>query len=150
MREVHDSIDIRVAMPVRTWEMITALRYLHLWFADVEAVASISTHDVQQGTTFVVTSANAKNHRWIVAECQPPQRLCFHEKDRDAHWIFDLESSEQGTFVSLTHQWSPSGLAARLMPSTFVHRIVRESLYRLKELIDFNRDIALLHGIGDE
>ena len=150
MREVRHSVDIRVATPARIWEMITALRYLHLWFADVEEVTSVNSLDIQIGTTFSVTCARAKDHTWTIAEWQPLQCLCFGEQDRATRWIFDLEPTEQGTRVALAHQWARRGFAARVFPSTSQHRLVSESLIRLKELIDFNRDIALLHGIGDE
>ena len=151
MTEVSHTIDINVATPKRILEMITELRYLQLWLADVTAIERVSSLEAGVGTTFVVTrSSVAAPETWTVTEWQPHHHLCLSNQDHHTLWIFDLEPIEHGTCLTLAYQWRQGSLAARLLPLARQHRLVRNSLVRLKELIDFNRDIALLYGIGDE
>jgi hypothetical protein len=150
MPSVRNSTAINAA-PQRVWDMVTALRYLPLWLANVAAVSAISMPEAAAGTKFELTRPNsALPEAWIVAEWQPLQLLRLTACHHDLHWIAALEPVAQGMQVALEYRWPQRGLAARILPPTAQRRLVERSLSQLKELIDFNRDIALLHGIGDE
>ncbi len=127
--------------------MITALRYLQLWLADISSVHVISTSDSHIGTTFdVIRSGSVET--WQIVKWQPLQHLQFSAQQH--HWIMLLKPIDQQTRLTLINQWPQHALTALLLRSVHQRRLIRRSLDRLKELIVFNRDIALVHGIGDE
>ncbi len=137
------------ASPERVWDMLTALRYGHLWLAGVTAVQKISTPDVRLNTTFDIVQAGSTRTAWIVSAWEPPQQLRFSAAEADAHYSFTLEPTQTGTQLTMEYQKTARGLG-RLLPAAGQRRFVQSSLARLKELISFNRDIALIHGVGDE
>jgi uncharacterized protein YndB with AHSA1/START domain len=137
------------ASPERVWEMLTTLRYGHLWLAGVTAVQKMSTPDVGPDTTFDMVQAGSTRTAWTVSTWEPPQQLRFSTAEDDAHYSFSLEPTPHGTQVTMEYQKTGRGLG-RLLPATGQRRMVQGSLARLKELITFNRDIALIHGVGDE
>lgn len=137
------------AAPDRVWDMLTAIRYLHLWLADVARVQAISTPEPALDTTFDLVRAGSAKTTWVVSTWQPVQHVGFSTVNGDAHYRFTLEPTDTGTLLTMASERSPRGLA-RLLPAATQRRLVNTSLARLKELIVFNRDIALLHGVGDE
>jgi uncharacterized protein YndB with AHSA1/START domain len=137
------------AAPERVWDMLTALRYAHLWLADVTGVREISTADVGEGTTFDLLRALSAKTTWVVNTWQPVQHVGFSTLDGDTHYRFTLEPTDTGTQLTMEYQKTARGLG-RLLPAAAQRRLVQSSLARLKELIVFNRDIALIHGVGDE
>jgi uncharacterized protein YndB with AHSA1/START domain len=148
MATIAHTVEIN-ALPERVWDMLTALRYGHLWLADVAGVRNISTVCVQAGTTFEMARGGAQGVVWTVSEWQPPHQLRFSTADGDAHYSFMLEPTPTGTLLTMEYHKTAHGLG-RLLPAGGQRRLVRSSLARLNELIAFNRDIALIHGVGDE
>jgi len=148
MPTIADTISINAA-PERVWDMLTTLRYGHLWLADVASVQAISTSSIALGTTFDLVRAGSARTTWVVSTWQPVQHIGFSTLDGDAHYRFTLEPTDTGTLLTMASQRSPRGLA-RLLPAATQRRLVQASLARLKELIVFNRDIAPIHGVGDE
>jgi uncharacterized protein YndB with AHSA1/START domain len=149
MPEVIQTIDIH-ASPERVWDMVTALRYLPLWLEGIASVSAISTPESAAGATFELTrKGSSARGSWIVAEWNPGQFVRLTEYRHDLHYIFELAPIAGGAQLTLTYRWPQRGLA-KLLPPTAQRRLVQRSLTKLKELMDFNRDIALLHGIGDE
>lgn len=145
---VADTITIDAA-PERVWDMLTALRYGHLWLADVVRVPKISTPSIALDTTFDLVRAPSAKTTWVVSTWQPVQHVGFSTVDGDAHYRFTLEPTNMGTQLTMEYQKTPRGLG-RLLPAAAQRRLVQTSLARLRELIVFNRDIALIHGVGDE
>jgi hypothetical protein len=132
---------------------MTTLRYLPLWLVDTEAVRAISTPQTQAGTTFEVIRARSRGHveHWIVMDWEPPRSLRLTEYHEDIHLRLRLEPDAAGTRLHAALEWpSPRGLFARFFPPTAQRHLLARSLQRLGELIDLNRDIRLLHGMGDE
>lgn len=148
MPTIADKIEINVP-PQRVWELLTALRYAHLWLADATRIQAISTADVGAGTTFEMVRGGSTPAAWIVSAWQPPQQLCFSTTDGDTQYSFTLEPTQTGTLLTMEYQRTGRGLS-RLLPVAGQRRLVQRSLARLRDLITFNRDIALIHGVGDE
>jgi len=148
MATIAHSVEIN-ASPERVWEMLTALRYLHLWLGDVAAVQKISMPNVQADTTFDLVQAGSTRTSWTVSAWQPPQQLRFSTAEGDTQYSFMLEPTAHGTQLTMEYQKTARGLG-RLLPAAGQRRLVQSSLARIKELITFNRDIALIHGVGDE
>ncbi|HEX6290458.1 MAG TPA: SRPBCC family protein [Herpetosiphonaceae bacterium] len=141
------------APPDRVWAFIIALRYLPLWLSDVAAVQAISTSQTQAGTTFEIVRAGGRGmvEHWIVLDWEPPRSLRLTEYHADLHLRLRLEPTAGGTCLAAQLEWrQPRGLLQRLLPPTAQRRTLERSLHRLAELIDLNRDIRLLHGMGEE
>ena len=148
MPTIADTITINAA-PERVWDMLTALRYGHLWLADVARVQAISTPEITLDTTFDLVRAGSAKTTWVVSIWQSVQHVGFSTVDGDAHYRFTLEPTDTGTKLMMEYQKTSRGLG-RLLPAATQRRLVNTSLARLRDLIAFNRDIALIHGVGDE
>ena len=148
MPTIADTISINAA-PERVWDLLTALHYAHLWLADVVRVQAISTSPIALDTRFDLVRAGSAKTTWVVSTWQLVQHVGFSAVDGAAHYHFTLEPTDTGTLLTMDLQRSRRGLA-RLLPAATQRRQVQSSLARLKELIVFNRDIALIHGVGDE
>lgn len=148
MPTITDAITINAA-PDRVWDMLTALRYLHLWLAGVARVQALSTPPTALDTQFDLVRVGSAQTTWVVSAWQPVQHVGFSTVEGDAHYRFTLEPTGTGTLLTMETQRSLRGLA-RLLPAATQRRLVTTSLARLKELIVLNRDIALIHGVGDE
>jgi hypothetical protein len=139
------------AAPDRVWAFVTALRYLPLWLEDVAAVQSISTAQTQAGTTFELVRSRGRAEPWIVLDWEPPcscRLTAYHE---DLHLRLHCAPSAAGTQLSAQWDWPPPrGLFQRLRSTAPQRQMLERSLLRLTTLFDLNRDIRLLHGMGDE
>ncbi len=136
----------------RVWEFVTALRYLQVWMDDVEAVSGMSAPEPAAGTTFSVTRRGRRDaESWTVVDWSPPNRMRVTDDGRPTQIAVNLEPDDNRTRVSLL--WESSawrGSVPRLLPAFGQRQAPERSLARLKELIDLNQDIKLLHGMGDE
>lgn len=147
MPTIAEHVDIH-ASPERVWDMLAALRYLHLWLADVAGMQAINTAPVGNGTTFELMRGGTRA-AWTVSMWQPPHLLRFSTVNNDAHYEWTLEPTQTGTQLTMRYERTARSFS-RLLPGGSQRRAVHTSLARLNELITFNRDIALIHGVGDE
>lgn len=143
------------APPERVWAFITALRYLPLWLADVRAVEPLpggfNPPETRPGSTFALERAGRREREsWIVADWEPPRRLRLTEYRRDLQLVFQLSASAEGTLLrAALGEPDRRGWLGRIWPDRRREQMER-SLAQLRELIALNRDLRLLHGVGDE
>lgn len=140
------------ASPDRVWSFITALRFIPQWLDGTRAVHSITTAHTAPGTRFELLREGIREPtRWIVADWQPPTRLRYTEYDRDWQLWIALDPTGLTTRLTLSlDRPAPGGLLARLLPDRAAQSLVERSARRLSDIFALNRDIRLLHGVGDE
>jgi uncharacterized protein YndB with AHSA1/START domain len=145
-------LDITIhASPDRVWAFVTALRYLPLWLEDVAAVQAISTAQTQAGTTFEMVRTRGQVESWIVLDWEPPRACRLTEYHQDTHLRLRCAPVKAGTQLSAHWEWRASrGLIQRLRSNAPQRQMLERSVGRLAALFDLNRDIRLLHGVGDE
>ena len=145
-------VDVSIgAAPDRVWAFVTALRYLPLWLEDVAAVQTISTAQTQAGTTFELARSRGRVEPWIVLDWEPPRSCRLTEYHQDLHLRLRCAPTTAGTQLSAAWEWpAPRGLLQRLRSTAPQRQMLQRSLQRLTALFDLNRDIRLLHGMGDE
>jgi hypothetical protein len=145
-------VDILIsAAPDRVWAFVMTLRYLPLWLEDVAAVQAISTAQTQAGTTFELVRRRGGVEPWIVLDWEPPRSCRLTEYHADLHLRLHCTPAAGGTQLSAQWEWpAPRGLFQRLRSTAPQQQMLQRSLQRLTALFDLNRDIRLLHGMGDE
>ena len=140
------------AAPERVWAFIVTLRYLPLWLGDIKSVQAIADAQASVGTTF--TALHHRRHHdesWIVADLSPFHRVRLLAYNHRPEYTFLLDPQAAGTHFTMVYSWpGERGVLDRLLPPTRQRRMVADSLARLEELFRLNRDIKLLHGMGDE
>ncbi len=140
------------AAPQRVWDFVVTLRWLPSWLGDIRSVQAISDEQASVGTTF--TALHHRRHydeSWIVADLSPLHRIRLLAYNRRPEYTFLLDPHAAGTHFTMIYSWpSDRGLLDRLLPPTSQRRMVDDSLARLREIFALNRDIKLLHGMGDE
>lgn len=151
MPSVQQTVDLN-APPERVWAFITALRYLPLWLAGVTEVRVIFLPETQPGTRFEVVRAGQRDvEQWLVMDWEPSRHLRLTEYRRDEQLRFWLTPGNLGTELRGEAAWPGTrGLLDRFLPQPQRKHMLARSLGQLQQLIRFNRDIRLLHGMGDE
>ncbi len=140
----------------RVWDFVTAVRYWPEWLNGVSAIHAVSTASTRAGTTFEVERAGRhQRDAWIVADWEPPKRVRFTDYHADIQLSFVLAPTEGASELRVEVEWrrprGPLGsLLAAKVPGGRWASGIPASLARLEHIFVFNRDVKLLHGIGDE
>lgn len=150
MSVVQQEIRLNAAAD-RVWSFVVAPRCFPAWIDDIQMVQNFSASEIAPGTRFEIVRKRGRDpEAWIVAEWEPGQRVRYTAFYLDHQMIFDVRPDGSGSALTMRLEQAESGLFARFVTIPARQAIVARSLANLNNTIIFNRDIMLLHGMGDE
>ena len=144
------------ASPERVWNWVAAVKFWSIWIKDVAAVRGISMPEPNPGMTFEVQRAGQhKVEQWLIAGWDVGRAVRFAEYHQNIQLNFIVAPDGVDAQLQLHVEWPNTRgllgvLGEGMTPGGRWARSLASSSSALHDLFVFNRDIKLLHGMGDE
>jgi hypothetical protein len=141
------------ALPQRVWDFVTAIGFWPRWMEGVVAVEPADAAPIGLNTRFTIRRASQRAGRegWLVRTWQPARRVDFVSYTHHIDLRFTLDPHADHTTLRAAISYpNTRGPLGRLLPDMRRAAELGRSLHTLQQMIAFNRDIWLLHGVGDE
>lgn len=139
------------ALRQRVWDFVTAIAFWPRWMDGVAAVELADAGPIGLNTRFGIRrSGRGAREGWLVQAWEPSRRVHFVSYTRHGEFGFTLDADGGHTTLRASIDYPNARGLLRLAPNRRRAAALGRSLHTLREMIAFNRDIWLLHGVGDE